>query len=157
MKRILIVYYSYSGATRSLAEDIAILTGGDLRELVPQQPYSFAHNGAAKEVRRQMERGDCPRLLSGDQPVTGYESILVGSPNWFKSFAPPVLSFLRGAGVAEQRVIPFCTHGGGGSGNIPEQMARECPGAELLPGFASDGSHGEAQLRQWLGELELLP
>ncbi|EHL16325.1 hypothetical protein HMPREF9630_01897 [Peptoanaerobacter stomatis] len=40
----LVVYYSYSGITRKLAEDIALITDGDLRELKPQKPYSFSYN-----------------------------------------------------------------------------------------------------------------
>ncbi len=47
----LIVYYSYSGITRRLAEDIALITDGELLELKPQEPYSFSYNTAVKEVR----------------------------------------------------------------------------------------------------------
>ena len=45
----LVVYYSYSGITRRLAEDIALITDGDLRELKPQKPYSFSYHTAIKE------------------------------------------------------------------------------------------------------------
>lgn len=44
----LIVYYSYSGITRKLAEDIALITDGELQELEPQDPYSFSYNTAEK-------------------------------------------------------------------------------------------------------------
>ena len=47
----LIVYYSYSGITRRLAEDIALITDAELLELKPQDPYSFSYNTAVKEVR----------------------------------------------------------------------------------------------------------
>ena len=59
----LIVYYSYSGITRRLAEDIALITDGDLRELKPQKPYSFSHNTDVKEIREEMEKGYCPTLI----------------------------------------------------------------------------------------------
>ena len=42
----LIVYYSYSGITKGLAEDIALITDGDLREIEPEEPYSFSYNTA---------------------------------------------------------------------------------------------------------------
>ncbi|MBP7105480.1 MAG: hypothetical protein KBA83_10180, partial [Fermentimonas sp.] len=41
---------------------------------------------------------------------------LIGSPNWFKTLAPPVMSFLKRHNFAGKTVIPFCTHGGGGFG-----------------------------------------
>lgn len=52
----LIVYYSYSGITRKLAEDIALITDGELQELEPQDSYSFSYNTAVKEVRAQIEK-----------------------------------------------------------------------------------------------------
>jgi len=55
--KTLVVYYSYSGITRKLAEDIALLTDGELRELKPQKPYSYSYNTAVKEVRGEIERG----------------------------------------------------------------------------------------------------
>ena len=54
--KTLVVYYSYSGITRKLAEDIALLTDGELRELKPQKPYSYSYNTAVKEVRGEIER-----------------------------------------------------------------------------------------------------
>ena len=53
----LIVYYSYSGITRKLAEDIALITDGELQELEPQDSYSFSYKTAVKEVRAQIEKG----------------------------------------------------------------------------------------------------
>ena len=40
MSKILVVYYSYSDTTRSLAEDIAIITDGDIRELIMENPFA---------------------------------------------------------------------------------------------------------------------
>lgn len=91
MSKALIVYYSHSNTTRRLTEDIAIITDGEIRELIPEKPYSFTKNGATKEVRNEVERGYCPKLLSGYESVTHYEYIFIGTPNWFKSFAPPEL------------------------------------------------------------------
>lgn len=58
----LVVYYSYSGITRRLAEDIALIADGDLRELKPQKPYSFSYNTAVKEAREEIEK-DTVHLL----------------------------------------------------------------------------------------------
>lgn len=156
MSKILVVYYSYSNTTKDLAEDIAIITDGDIRELIPEKPYSFTYNGATKEARNEIERGYCPKLLSGNEPVNGYESIFIGTPNWFKSFAPPVLSFLRSVDLKEKTIIPFCTHGGGGFGNIEINISKECPGSKLLPGFAAAGDFDDKQVQSWIGSLGIL-
>ncbi len=156
MGKILIVYYSYSNTTRSLAEDIAIITDGDIRELVPDKPYSFTYNGATKEVRNEIERGYCPKLLSGNEPIEEYEYIFIGSPNWFKSFAPPILSFLRNVDLTGKTVIPFCTHGGGGFGQIETNISKECPNSKLLSGFTAAGDFDVKQVQDWLDRIKIL-
>lgn len=156
MGKILIVYYSYSNTTRSLAEDIAIITDGDIRELVPDKPYSFTYNGATKEVRNEIERGYCPKLVSGNEPIEEYEYIFIGSPNWFKSFAPPILSFLRNVDLSGKTVIPFCTHGGGGFGQIETNISKECPDSKLLPGFAATGDFDNKQVLDWIDRMKIL-
>ena len=71
--KTLVVYYSYSGITRKLAEDIALLTDGELRELKPQKPYSYSYNTAVKEVRGEM-REDIVRRFKRGQSLLGMQS-----------------------------------------------------------------------------------
>ena len=156
MSKILIVYYSFSNTTRSLAEDIAIITDGDIRELISEKPYSFSYNGATKEVRNEIERGYCPKLLSGNEPIDDYEYIFIGTPNWFKSFAPPILSFLRSVNLNGKTIIPFCTHGGGGFGKIEVNISKECPNSQLLKGFAATSDFDDKQVQSWIDGIKIL-
>ena len=146
----LIVYYSYSGITRRLAEDIALITDGDLRELKPQKPYSFSYNTAVKEVREEIERGYCPTLIQGAETIENAEVIFIGSPNWLKTFAPPVLSFLRAVDLSKKTIIPFCTHGGGGFGRMIEDYKKECKNSIIKDGIALKGDYNFDELKTWL-------
>ena len=146
----LIVYYSYSGITRRLAEDIALITDGDLRELKPQKPYSFSYNTAVKEVREEMEKGYCPTLIQGLEDIENVEVIFIGSPNWLKTFAPPVLSFLRKVDLSGKTIIPFCTHGGGGFGRMIEDYKKECKHSIIKDGIALKGDYSFDELKAWL-------
>lgn len=146
----LIVYYSYSGITRRLAEDIALITDGDLRELKPQKPYSFSYNTAVKEVREEMEKGYCPTLIQGVEDIENVEVIFIGSPNWLKTFAPPVLSFLRKVDLSGKTIIPFCTHGGGGFGRMIEDYKKECKNSIIKDGIALKGDYSFDELQTWL-------
>ena len=156
MNKILIVYYSFSNTTRSLAEDIAIITDGDIRELILEKPYTLDYNGATKEVRNEIDRGYCPKLLSGNEPIDDYEYIFIGTPNWFKSFAPPILSFLRSVNLNGKTIIPFCTHGGGGFGQIEVDISNECPNSKLLQGFAATSDFDDKQVQDWIDEIKIL-
>ena len=157
MKSILIVYYSFSNSTRVMANEIAKQVDADIRELIPQKAYAFDYNTAAKEIRNEIVRGYCPVLLSGNESTSSYETIFIGTPNWFKSLAPPVLSFLRQHGLAGKTVVPFCTHGGGGFGEIEKRIAEECPSAMFLPGLAVNGTATAEEIASWLKEIKLIP
>lgn len=155
MSKVLVVYYSFSNTTRMLAEEISKQTGGDIRELVSEKTYSFNYNTAAKEIRNEIERGYCPKLLSGFESVDSYEYIFLGTPNWFKSFAPPILSFLRNVDLTGKTIIPFCTHGGGGFGQIEENISKECIKSTVLSGLATTSSFDEKKVKDWIERINI--
>jgi len=146
----LIVYYSYSGITKRLAEDIALITDGKLRELKPEKPYSFSYNTAIKELRQEIDRGYCPPLIEGLESVDDAEVIFIGSPNWIRTFAPPVLSFLRAVDLKGKTIIPFCTHGGGGFGQMIESYKKECKDSIIKEGIALKGDYSFDELNDLL-------
>ncbi len=156
MRNILVVYYSFSGNTRGLAESIAEAAHGTLRELIPEQAYTFDYNAAAKEARSQTARGHCPKLRAGDGPIDAYDTVFIGTPNWFGSIAPPVRTFLRHHSFAGKTVIPFCTHGGGGFGLAEGEIGAECAGTALLPGMAVEGGGSPEEVAEWLGRIGIL-
>ncbi len=142
----LIVYYSYSGITKRLAEDIVLITDGKLRELKPETPYSFSHNTAIKELRQEIDRGYCPPLIEGAESVDE-KVIFIGSPNWIRTFAPPVLTFLRAVDLRGKTIIPFCTHGGGGFGQMIDSYKKECKDAIIKEGIALRGDYSFDELK----------
>ncbi len=155
MARILVAYYTLFGSTRQLAEEIARQTNGALRELVPQDNYSFDYNTAVKKARGETERGFCPRLIAGSEPIDAFDIVFVGTPNWFSTMAPPVLSFLRQHDFTGKTVLPFCTNGGGGAGHIEKDMGNACASAAFLPGIAVAGEVRPEQVQAWLDTVRL--
>jgi flavodoxin len=153
MSNTLIVYYSLFQNTKRLALEIAKQTGGTGRELVPARNYSFDYNTAAKEARNEITRGFCPALLSGNEPIDSYQTIFIGTPNWFKTVAPPVMSFLKQHDFSGKTVVPFCTHGGGGFGQIEADIAKQCSKALILPGIAVNGSAKPEDVADWLHSI----
>jgi flavodoxin len=154
MSKILIVYYSLFNNTQRLAIEIAKQTGGDLREIIPEKQYSFDYNTASKEVRDEINRGYCPKLKVGNEPIERYDTIFIGSPNWFKRIAPPIMSFLRMFDFSGKTIIPFCTHGGGGFGQIETDISRECINAKILHGFAANGMISTEKVSDWLEDIK---
>lgn len=123
--------------------------------MVPARNYSFDYNTAAKEVRSQISRGYCPELISGNEPVDEFQTIFIGTPNWFKTVAPPVMSFLRKHDFTGKTIIPFCTHGGGGICQIENDIAKECSKSVILHGLAVNGTAAPEVIPNWLETIFL--
>ena len=153
MNNILIAYYSFSGTTKAMADRIAAETGGELLALIPEMPYDFSRNTASKEVRGEIARGFCPKLLSEGTSIEVYSTIFVGTPNWFKGMAPPLLTYLRSHDFADKTVLPFCTHGGGGLGEIEARTGEECKPAAPFPGLAGTADISQAELEERLCQV----
>ena len=153
MKKALVVYYSLFQNTMNLAFEIAERIDGDIRELIPENNYSFDYNTAVKEVRNQIERRFCPELISGNESVEDYETIFIGTPNWFKTMAPPVMSFIRQHDLSGKTIIPFCTHGGGGFGQIENDIAGECSGSIIVHGIAVNGIAQPEEVKKWIDDI----
>ena len=130
--KTLVAYYSHTGNTRYLAELIARETGGMLLELAPAMPYPKEDDVLADQVREEVRTGFCPPL-AGKLPALGdYDTLFIGTPNWYGGMAPPVRSFLIQGDFTGKRVAPFCTHGGDGACQIRQDMARLCRNAVIL-------------------------
>ncbi|QHQ63753.1 flavodoxin [Anaerocolumna sedimenticola] len=153
MNNTLIVYYSLFQNTKSLALEIEKQTGGTIRELIPDKTYSFDYNTASKEIRNEISRGFCPKLISGNESIDDYQTLFIGTPNWFKTLAPPVMSFLKQHDFTGKTVIPFCTHGGGGFCQIENDIAKECSKSIILPGIAVNGAVTPEEVTKWLAAI----
>lgn len=154
MSNLLIVYYSHSGNTRKLAELIGQKTGGTLFELLPEEPYPTAYGTVVEQAKKEIRAGYRPALKNNIEHMEAYDTILIGTPNWWSSVAPPVATFLESHDFSNKTIAPFCTHGGGGFGHIPKDIAQLCPHSALLPGLELYGSSGtESKVFAWLKQI----
>ncbi|NIV37833.1 MAG: flavodoxin, partial [Anaerolineae bacterium] len=95
-ERILIVYYSYSpsGNTRRIADLIRQEVGGTVHEIEPEAPYPRSYDATVDQAKGEIQSGYKPPLKSDLDSAKAYDTIFVGSPNWWSTIAPPVATFL---------------------------------------------------------------
>lgn len=141
--RPLIVSYSYSGNTRMIAQAIHELTLGDWLEIHPWQPYPVDFAQLLAQIKRENRAGHRPRLLPLRCTPHTYRIILVGSPNWCGTIAPPLASWLQKNDLGGKIILPFYSHCGGVSGDIRGDIARLCPKADVREALSVIGSGGE--------------
>lgn len=155
-KKSLVLYYSWSGNTRKIAELIAQKTGANLRELQPENAYPQNYNDVLTQAKREIQGKWYPALRPIDMDWSDYGTVYLGTPNWWSSIAPPVASFLNQVMPTEKAIAPFCTHGGGGAGHIAKDIAKFCIGCDVLPLLAvqEDGGTNAGKLvDQWLKQI----
>jgi flavodoxin len=124
MKRILVVYYSRSGHTAFVAEQIARRCRADL--VCIHDPTD--RRGAVGYLRSALEALlDTRPLIELDlcRPQD-YDLVMVGTPVWFWNMSSPVRSFLHRYGRRCAQIALFCTYGGSGQERVMDSMERLC-------------------------------
>jgi flavodoxin len=158
MSSILIAYYSWAGSARRLAGKIHDRTGGELFEIIPQTAYPADYHACTVQAKKEIQAGYKPELQTKIESIAAFDTILLGSPNWWSSIAPPVAAFLSSFDFSGKTIAPFCTHGGGGQGHIAGDIKKLCPGAKVLNCLAVGGQTAPADkdLLAWLKEAGVL-
>lgn len=161
MGKVLVVYYSASGNTKSVAEMVADETGADLFEITPVEPYTSDDLNWTDDDSRVSKEHDDESLRDVElTQVTpdnwdSYDTVLLGYPIWWGIAAWPVDNFVKGNDFSGKTVIPFCTSassGLGDSGNLLEEMAGTGNWQEGQR-FRSGASDFDVQ--EWVGTLGL--
>lgn len=132
-EKSLVLFYSWSGNTRRIANSIAQKTGADLFELQPATPYPSDYNTVVAQAKKEIQNKYEPPLQPVSIDWNSYDMIYLGTPNWWSTMAPPLYAFLREVMPTDKTIAPFCTHGGGGDGHIAKDIAQLCIGCDVLP------------------------
>ncbi len=113
MSKVLIVYYSFEGATEMVAESISNALKFDILSIKPVK--EIKSKGFSKYVwgGAQVVMGIVPKIEPIQIDLDEYDTILLGSPIWAGTFAPPLRTFLENKKVRNKRIAYFFTHDGG--------------------------------------------
>ncbi len=141
--KVLVVYFSWSGNTKFAAETIANELGGvKLVEIKAAKPYNSNFNKCCDEARPECRGKKLREIMPVDVNVADYDVILVGTPDWWGTMAPPVRTFLSNNRTAfkGKTVCLFQTHGGGGMERVGFDFAALMTESTVLPPRAFSGS-----------------
>ncbi|HVO67871.1 MAG TPA: flavodoxin [Syntrophales bacterium] len=158
MTQAMIIYYSLTGNTRSIAEKIREKTGGDVFEIKTMRTYPTEYSALTEEAKRELQTGDLPALKQNPPDMSSYDLILVGSPVWWYTVSTLVMSFLKQADFTGKKVSAFCTHEGG-IGKFFPHFKKQAKNAVILEGLdlynVRQAGKGEVDkaLDSWLGKL----
>lgn len=108
----LIVYYSFGGNTKRIAQLIQKTVGGDLQEIKTVTPYTGSYNDIVNQGQDEVESGYMPPIEPISIDYSKYDNIFVGTPVWWYTFAPAVHTFLENTDFQGKKAAMFATNGG---------------------------------------------
>jgi len=151
---VLVAFFSATGTTKGVAEKIAAITGGDLYEIVPAEPYTDAdlnyNNSSSRSTKEQNDKSARPEIGSEDISLEGYATVYLGFPIWWGEEPRILDTFVEKYSFDGVRVIPFCTSGGSGTGRSGPNMEALAGSGIWLEGKRFGGNVSEADLRAWI-------
>ena len=153
--KTLVVYFSWGGNTRVTAEYVREILNADIFEIIPANIYPSDYNATVNQYRRERESSTLPRLANSIN-ISQYDTIILGYPNWGSDLPLVVKSFLSSNNFTGKRIVPLCTHGGGGFARSVNSIKELCPNSTILEGFSVYGRearNSKNNLQNWLNRI----
>ena len=154
----LIVYFSWSGNTESVANEIQAQTGGDIFEIVPAEPYTDDYDALLDLAQEEQANGARPAIAETVENFEQYDTVYFGFPNWWGDMPMILYTFLDEYDFSGKTIAPFVTSGGSGfSGTISTIESLE-PDAAVTEGLSlgsSEAGDPADAVSEWLAAIGL--
>lgn len=108
----LVVYYSYEGNTETLVKEIEKRIDVDILKLVPIKEYKTSSLYRFMFGFLQVYKTKKPALEKYNLDLSKYDNIIIASPCWFGSFAPPINTFLNENKIINKNIYLLMCNGG---------------------------------------------
>lgn len=112
----LIVYYSMNGNTDYVAQKMSSIINADLLRIYPKE--AFPDKGFKKFFwgGKSAVMGETPELEEYIFNSDIYDHIIIGTPIWAGTMAPPIRTFIvdNKNKLVTKKISVYCTHSGGG-------------------------------------------
>lgn len=159
--KVLVVYYSASGNTKRVAEDIAETAGGDLFEITPTEPYTSDDlNWTNSDSRVSREHDDeslrdVPLTTTEVENWDDYDTVFIGYPIWWAIAAWPVNNFVKNNDFTGKTVIPFCTSSSSGMGQSGTLLSEMAGTGDWQDGQRFSSGASQSDVADWVSGLGL--
>ena len=130
-----VVYFSQTGATKKLAEIFTKAKNAEAVELKLVKPYPSTYDSTVAAVGAERESKLWPALENAKVDIAKYDTVYLGYPIMFGSFAPPIYTFLDSNDLSGKVVVPFCTYGSGGRKASAAELKTLEPNANVTLAF----------------------
>ena len=132
--RTLVIYYSKSGNTKSVAQQIVRAMDADIEEIIEAGKRGGNVRSALAAIFKRR-----PALKPFSRSLDDYDLVFIGTPIWRMNVVPAMHVFLSTQRWTSKQVALFCTMGGMGDKRAFAAMRRLLAGARVIGELALDG------------------
>lgn len=133
--RQLVLYYSENGTTKAVAEELQKQLGADIEAIEAVEPYSGNFQATIERCNKERESGQTPALKALQSNIADYDTIFLGYPIWFGTYALPIATLVKEQTFEGKTIIPFCSFGSGGLNTSTADLEKALPKANILKGY----------------------
>lgn len=159
-RKILVVYYSATGNTKRIAEDIVYNLNADVFEIIPSKEYTsedlnYNDSNSRVSLEHNNESLRNVELISTDVPrFDEYDIVLLGYPIWWGIAAWPIDSFVKANDFTGKTVIPFCTSASSGVGNS-DKLLKDLTGTGVWKsGYRFNSSASKEDIKKFTDSIK---
>ena len=157
--KILVVYFSATGNTRTVAGHVANTLNATLHEIRPQILYTSADlDWRDSSSRSNMENSNAsarPAISGTVENIGSYDIIFIGYPIWFGQAPRIINTFLESYNFSGKTIIPFSTSGSSDMGSSATNLHRFTTNANWFSGNRFPGNATRNAVVQWVNSLNL--
>ena len=130
----LVVYYSYTGNTKMIAESIQKKLNCDILEIQPVKPYSSDYQKVVDEEQNNSSTNKTPEIKKIYLKLDDYDEIIIGTPVWWYTIAPVIRTFLKENNLSGKTIKPFATNACW-LGHTFQEIQKLCPDSKVEKGM----------------------
>ncbi|MCI8336467.1 MAG: hypothetical protein HFI72_04845 [Peptococcaceae bacterium] len=151
--RAVVIYFSATGNTETLAAKVAAAAGADKYEILPQTAYTsedLNYNNDNSRANREINSDERPAIQPLNIDFSQYDTVILGYPIWWGQCPPVVRTFLANTDLSGKTIMPFCTSGSSGISGSLGKIRELAPDSTVTDGFRGTGATTESQITTWL-------
>ena len=164
----LVLYYSQTGATKTVAQELQKMLDADMESIELENPYTGTYAETLERVNQERQSGNLPKIRPLQADLSKYDVVYLGYPIWFGTYALPIASLVKEYDFEGKKIVTFCTFGSGGLEPAMQDLKKALPKAEIAEnGFGIRNARISAtakELKRFLvennymeGSVEALP
>lgn len=150
---VLVLYFSMSGNTETVANFIHDEVGGDIIKLETVKQYPEDYNDLVDYAQEEQQDNARPELNTAIDNIKEYDTIFLGYPNWWGDMPMAIYTFLDTYDLSGKTIAPFITHAGSGLSGTPDNIQNKEPDANVTEGLAiygDDARDSKDDVISWL-------